>query len=375
MTSRSIALSHSPIVAGLTLLAACSSTPSPIDGGAPSDVGVDAFVPGPFTLTPFDRVRISSHSEDENFQNATAPVDLGGGPFESVVLHVALDTSCYPFERWSEDPPPAGQNYPASCDAFDRNFEFTLDPPADEGGAPGFELVRAITPFGGPATFDVDITDLANARPGTHQLRTHITTWSDGEGRVSGSHGGWWVTATIDVVHGTAPRRVLAAIPLFDGNLTSDATAVTVPFTLPEGTVSTRLEYRTTGHGGPNTDRDACIGPAEEFCRRQHTLRIDTLDLGSHEPWLNTCRPMCTIAHQESATGGFDYCMQNPTGSVDSVRAPRANWCPGRVTPPRVYDEQLVDVGPGAHEFEASVNAIAVGGSFRTSATIYAFGD
>jgi hypothetical protein len=44
-----------------------------------------------------------------------------------------------------------GVRRPADCDAFDRNFEIALDEPdADSGAPPGLELVRAITPFGGP---------------------------------------------------------------------------------------------------------------------------------------------------------------------------------------------------------------------------------
>ena len=79
------------------------------------------------------------------------------------------------------DPPPAGQNWPADCDAFDRNFDFFIDdapPGADGGGPTPFEVIHAITPFGGPEHLEVDLTDLANGLPGKHGLRVDdIDVW------------------------------------------------------------------------------------------------------------------------------------------------------------------------------------------------------
>src|SRR5688500_4973109 len=155
------------------------------DGAAGGDIdaGVETG-PAAYAVPVFDAVRISSDAAQTNFQQAAAEFDFGTGPFTKVTLVVDLGTTCYPFDSWKDNPPPAGQNWPADCDAFDRNFELSLDPPADEKiGPPALELVRAITPFGGPLHLEVDVTDVANGRPGKHQLRVVIPTWSDAAGK------------------------------------------------------------------------------------------------------------------------------------------------------------------------------------------------
>jgi len=104
--------------------------------------------------SPFlTRLAYSSASSDPNYQELGADLDLSGGPYLSATLSVDLSTTCVPFSSWAGDPPPKGQNWPADCDAFDRNFEISLDgpEPSDAGvmadAAPGLELVRAITPL------------------------------------------------------------------------------------------------------------------------------------------------------------------------------------------------------------------------------------
>ncbi|MBC7978495.1 MAG: hypothetical protein H7138_26210 [Myxococcales bacterium] len=118
----------------------------------------------PFTITALDHPWLSSFRAS---QSADAEVDLGAGPFTSVELVVELESPCYPFDKWERDPPPEGHNWPATCDAFDRIVDVTADP-TGEGGPPDFELMRGITPFGGPHTYTVDLTGWSNAHPGTH---------------------------------------------------------------------------------------------------------------------------------------------------------------------------------------------------------------
>lgn len=321
------------------------------------------------TVAVFDRVRIGSQSGAPNFQQSSSDFDFGAGPFARATLVVDLDTSCFPFERWRENAPPAGQNFPADCDAFDRNFEFTLDEPQRPGDAPALELVRSITPFGGPLHYEVDVTDLANGRPGAHRLRTFISTYSDAAGQVTGSNGGWWVSARFELESGPAPRRVLAVLPLVNGTVGPEGrSAPEVAFEVPSGATGARLEYRVTGHGGGRGDARYCIGPAEEFCSRSHRLTLDGEDLsGELLPWREDCATLCTWVPR--GTQGF--CMQNPTGLRQSVEAPRANWCPGSVTPPFVFERALA---PGRHAFRYEIDQIASGGSWRTSATLYIFG-
>lgn len=362
-------------------LVACSSNdeaaaPSGGSGGGAGDAGADTTAPpAPYTVDAFDKVRINSDSSKENFQHALTDVDFGAGPFEKVTLVVDLDTTCYPFDKWQDNPPPSGQNWPADCDAFDRNFEFYLDPAADPAtDPPGIELVRAITPFGGPLHLDVDVTDVANGLPGKHALKVVIPTWSDGAGQVSGSDGGWFVSAHLDVVPGTAPRKVLAVKSLFNGSQTKPDPIAAIPFEVPEGTTSSRLEYRATGHGGVTGASGCGLSPAEEFCLRTHALFVDEKSFTDVMPWRDDCDTLCTIAHQGPANGGFDYCQENPCGAIASVKAPRANWCPGSVTP--AYDFDVPELStPGSHSFRFQIGEVADGGSWRISTTFFAFGE
>jgi hypothetical protein len=328
----------------------------------------------PRVISAFDQVHVSSVAEAEFFQHAVAPVDLGTDSLTRATLSVNLESPCFPFEGWTPESIPEGHTYPRFCDGFDRTFTLSFDDPSDPAAEPpGIELVRAITPFGGPLRFDADITDVANGLHGVHDLHVDIQTWGDGAGQVSGSEGEWIVSARIILEPGPAPRSVLAVIPLVFENQTEAAPAPR-PFTVPEGTGSARIEYRTTGHGGAMVPDDvACIGPAEEFCQRTHALSVDGALLGELLPWRTDCAALCTLTPYEGVSPPIgQYCAENPTGLPASVRAPRANWCPGSVTPPFIFDNaELAEAGD--HELSIAVNTIAEGGQWTTSALYFAF--
>lgn len=362
------------------------------DGG-----GQDAASePGPpYTVTLLSNAPIGSDSSKPDFQKATASVELTGGPFASVSLVVDLVSPCFPWSNWTTDPPPAGQDWPADCDAFDRNFEMSLvEPEAADGSSagapPGLELIRAITPFGGPEHLEQDVTDAFNAIQGPRTFQVIIPTYSDSKGQVSGSNGGWIVSAQLNVTPGTPPSNVLAVIPLFYGSVTAgedlggpdaggaatdggEATAAVadIPFTMPPGTTSSRLEYRVTGHGGADNPSASCIGPAEEFCKRVHQVYLDNQRIEQVTPWRSNCSQLCTVTDG----GPFgSYCAQNPCGAESSVKAPRANWCPGSETPPYAWTPSALS-NPGAHTFRFAIDDVYPGGDWRVSATVYAYGD
>jgi hypothetical protein len=347
--------------------ASASSTSAATDA-ASSSTGAPSY-PEPFTLQALDAARIGSHDDEPGFQHAGADLDFGEGPFESVRLVVDLASTCFPFEQWDDDPPPAGENWPASCDAFDRNFEMRLFDPADEG-KPAIELVRAITPFGGPMRVEADVTDLVNGAPGPRRFDVHIATWSDAEGQVTGSDGGWTVSARFEVDPGPAPRRVLAVLPLFDGVIDEADGLAALPFEVPEGTTDGAIELRVTGHGG-GAATAGCIGPAEEFCHREHLVTVDGAAFATLDPWRTDCAAGCSDARYEP--WDLDYCAENPCGLPASVRAPRANWCPGSITPPFVLTGGALAV-PGAHDLGLQIPGLAEGGSWRVSATYVAYG-
>ncbi len=356
---------------GTVALSGCSDDARPNEDAGDSDAGADtASYPDPFTELAMDAVRISSTGSDGDFQTTSTELDLGDGPFASVTMTMTLGTTCYPFQQWADDPPPEGHNWPPKCDAFDRNFDIWLAPP--EGSEePRLVLMRAITPFGGPMEHQFDVTDIFNARPGSHELFAHISTWPDGSGRVSGSDGGWFVTVRFDVEPGPAPRNVLAVMPLENRYLGPGTFPETRNFSLPEGTTSGRVEYYVSGHGGGNDRSSACIGPAEEFCRRRHIVYVDDEEYPL-EAWREDCGDWCTLV--TDPTFGIEHCLENPTGDVRSVNAPRANWCPGTLTEAYVFEPESLGA-PGEHLFAYEIADIEEGGGWSVDAIVYAYGD
>jgi hypothetical protein len=342
-------------------------------GGAGGSGGAGGGTSSTYTTQAFDKTRITSDSSQPNFQKVFADIDFHDGPFASVKLIVDLESTCYPFDKWKDNPPPQGQSWPADCDAFDRNFDVALDTSEEPMAPPGLELAHAITPFGGPLHLEVDITDVANGLPGKHSLRAYIATWSDAEGKVSGSKGGWNVSAKIEATPGAAPRKVLAVQSLFYGSVTvPDGEPLT--FEVPEGAVSGKIEYRTSGHGGGDAG-PGCIGPAEEFCKRTHTLSLDGNPLPTVTPWRTDCKSLCTSATYTWPSGQeFTYCEENPCGAISSVKAPRANWCPGSMTAPYVWEDKPELGVPGPHTFQWKISTVASGGLWANSVTYFAYG-
>jgi len=370
-------------IAPLLLLAlgACQSDPLEVApegaAGAPVDTG-EAGSPTtggqgneaePSRAVVLDAVVISSNADAEHFQSATADVDFGEASVASAKLFVELTSPCFPFSKWVEQGVPAGQNWPARCDAFDRALSVSLDA-GEPGETPaGIELVRAITPFGGPLKVEVDVTDVVNGLPGVHQLRLSIDTWSDAEGLVSGSNGEWQASVILETTPGAAPRRVLAVVPLVLESQT-EVDAVPVTLEVPEGVGSARIDYLVTGHGAVRGL--GCIGPAEEFCQRAHELRLDGQLLEELSPWRNDCASLCTITPNDASAGPASYCAENPCGLPESVRAPRANWCPGSLTAPFAIEKPELTVA-GTHELTRRVQDLQEGGQWRVSATYFAF--
>ena len=365
--------------AALLGAAACSDdTQSTPDAAPTRDAAVDqdaaaadqagADMAAPHTIKLFDKVRINSKGT-VNVRKAEADFAFDKGPYAKVTLEVELDTSCYPFTKWQANPPPSGHKWPADCDAFDRNFEFLMDPPAQSIDPPALELVRAITPFGGPLKYTVDLTDLANGLPGKHKARVTISTWSDSKGQVTGSNGGWWVTARIKAEPGKAPRKVVTVKALFNHSFKKGTPRQEVTIDVPSAARSAKVEYRVTGHGGGAVD-SACIGPAEEFCQRWHKIYLDGKEVKKLAPWRKDCAKLCTETKYNSMT----YCKENPCGAISSVKASRANWCPGSVTPPEVWTFKEL-ASAGKHTFGYFIEKVAAKGSWRVSATYFAYGD
>ena len=339
-------------------------------GAAESEAGGGA-AGEPVVIDVLQAVQVSSDDAAEHVRRAVAEVDFGDEPVTRASLRVTLESPCFPFSKWAEQVP-KGQRWPEHCDAFDRTLSVALDEPADatdESALPAVELLRAITAFGGPLQVEADITDVVNGLPGVHELALGIDTWSDAQGLVSGSKGEWIASVEVSLWRGPAPRQVLAVLPLVRAPQT-EVSAAPLQFEVPAGTGSARLEYRVTGHGAVFSP--GCLGPAEEFCRRTHELRLDGELLAELSPWRDDCSSLCSMTGNDSGFGPATYCAENPCGDPNSVRAPRANWCPGSMTPPFVIEAPALTVA-GQHELLRRIPELAKGGLWTVSATYFAF--
>ena len=117
-----------------------------------------------------------------------------------------------------------------------------------------------------------------------------------------------------------------------------------------------------------------CVGPAEEFCDRRHSILIDGTEVKNIDAYREDCATYCTLTHYGPPDAGFDYCRENPAGLPASVRAPRANWFPGTMTPPFSWPDIPALATPGPHTFSFQVSSILMGGTWLVSAIYYAYG-
>lgn len=349
-------------------------TPTPIESKPePTPEKVDN---SPYTIQLFDNTTIHSVGK-VNVRSVKTKFKLRHKTFAQATFILDLKSPCYPLDNPNWSQVPAGHNWPAPCDAFDRNMDITLNP-GGKDGPPGFEFVRAITPFGGPLQVKANVTDLLNGvslkkLPGfEHVMRVGISTYSDGQGKVSGSKGSWIISARLELTPGAPPRNVIAAIPLFHHSYRhNDAKKEVAKFTIPEGVRSTILFYSVTGHGGGKADR-SCIGHADEFCRRMHVLYADDKQIHQFIPWRSDCKNYCTeVPHPRNSR--ITLCKENPCGNKNSVRAPRANWCPGTITPPHLERPQVYNT-PGEHSFGYAIRSVAKGGSWKVTSHILVYG-
>jgi hypothetical protein len=357
----------------VTATTACTS--EPLAPGETDDFGTSgaAGEPGQTPLAPLvvlSRVRISSNPDAEHHQQAEAEVDFGRDEVARATLRIKLESPCFPFAGWADQEIPSSHRWPLLCDAFDRGLSLTLDPGGEDDteAAPALELVRAVTPFGGPLELTQDITDIVNGLPGPHRLRLRIDTWADPDGQVSGAEGEWLADVELELEPGPAPRRVLAVLPLVYESQTEPETDPVI-FNVPNGTRTGRLEYRVTGHGA--VPELGCLGPAEEFCQRTHELRLGG-KLIELVPWRSDCAQLCTLTENTAELGPAQYCAENPCGAIESVRASRSNWCPGSMTGPFVVEDPTLAL-PGQHSVRRTIPELHEGGSWLVSLSYIAF--
>lgn len=283
--------------------------------GAPATI---AIVPG--------GTRISGVGGSPNYQAVTADATVPAGCYARAVLRFSVKTEC-------ESKPPSGQNWPPGCDPFDRLAYLTL---ADEGAPTPLHLLHAVTPFGGAATWEQDVTDLAPALVGKHRYRAFVSSVATADGQASGSDAGFEVGVELVVTPGPPPREVVAVVPVFRQRIEPATAPLGAEVTAPPGQspLRARLFFTTSGHGGKGNP------PCDEFCKKQNTVSVDGMAVYDQAPWTD-CPDTCTHVPASLSCGGKSWgykCKENPTACPPSATYPRANWCPSKIVAPRVID-------------------------------------
>ena len=197
------------------------------------------------------------------------------------------------------------------------------------------ELVRFITPFGGPSVYTADLTPLAPMLHGDVRLQALIDTYANP---------GWALSLKISFEReGVGFRRPAFAAPLFFvRDFKAERPTVRSRVRIPEGLDRPRLRMITSGHATDGRGGD-------EFVTRTHTLRINGEVVARWRPW--------------SENGG-QLRELNPTSGrfviggreVWSSDLDRSGWHPGLEVEPTIVP--LPELTPGEHEIELSIRDI-----------------
>lgn len=204
------------------------------------------------------------------------------------------------------------------------------------GGQVERELVRFVTPYGGPAVFEQDVTALGPLLHGQRTLRAYISTFSE--------EPGWTINVSLRYSADTigARRPHYARLLFADSHVTSASNTLRKTLTIPDGLDMPRLRVLTSGH--------ATDGTAEnEFVSCTHVLRIDGRIIARWRPW--------------SERGG-ELRELNPTAGrwkvdgreIRSSDLDRSGWHPGLAVEPMIIP--MPELTPGRHRIELTVLGI-----------------
>ncbi len=206
-----------------------------------------------------------------------------------------------------------------------------LGPPGAENPVV-VELMRFITPFGGAARFEQDVTSYAPILSGETTLRLHVSTWFSPA---------WKATLRLEYRPGEAGyRRPKLVLPLLgEHRLTARDSKRSVTVEIPaSGIALPRLHILTSGHGGP-----------QEFLTADHVLRIDGREIIRFRPWREdggTLHDSNPTSHRAPLDGRELW-----SSDID-----RSGWLPGSIVHP--YRVPLPELTPGRHVIEIEVVGI-----------------
>jgi hypothetical protein len=193
-----------------------------------------------------------------------------------------------------------------------------------DGAVQDYEIGRMLTPYGGAFGKDwefdwqVDVTDFRLLLKDSVEIEYEHTGWEPNEDR------GWKVKVEFEVIKGQPAYQAVSIQKIYDGAFrygdesnSIDKALVPVHFTTSRNASMGRFRIIQTGHG---MDRPDGCG---EFCNKYREFWFDEQMLHSRAIW-KECgdNPL----YPQAGTWIFD----------------RANWCPGDLVQPDIYDIPLV---------------------------------
>ncbi len=215
-------------------------------------------------------------------------------------------------------------------DRWDRagNLRLVVD------GRPDLELVRFITPYGGRAEYNFDVSDLGPLLHGRQSFRAFVDTWSSP---------GWKVDvllryepdSTWDAPNWAAPVYYAESFDRKDMPNGAD-----IKVDIPDGLKRVSLKILSTGHCTDGRD-------ADEFVSKANVISVDGAVVARFHPWRTDCRDNRAVnpytAHWKDGSWSSDY--------------NRSGWCPGSEVRPIEYD--LSDhLTPGKHTIHYQIEDI-----------------
>jgi hypothetical protein len=276
--------------------------PSGDGGGGRAGEGSGTPEPGlgaDQNVTAFDGTHVYFAAENHRTVDVAVSFPEAGPLFDRITLNLAL--RC-----------PSGL-----CDWWDRLGWLSVV--RDEGGQQTeIEILRFVTPYRVPGSWQLDVTDLRPLLAGKVTLRAFIDTWV-GPGHANGD--GWLVDASFDFHGGKPKREAIAAIPVWppaehEHGDPAKPLALEASITLPVDAGTAILRSFVTGHGQGNA------GNCAEFCSLEHHLEIAG-DPRTRTVWRDDC-PDTAVPDQ-----------------LGSWRYSRAGWCPGATVEPWTEDLQM----------------------------------
>lgn len=188
------------------------------------------------------------------------------------------------------------------------------------------ELARMISPYGSRFTPDWKFTWKTDVTDFSFLLHDSVEIEFNHTGYESNNDRGWVITIEFELTEGAPTMETLGFLKLWNGsfpygNINDDIENYLIPITFNgENADIARVRILQTGHG--MDEQENCA----EFCSKFRSLYFDDKLIEQKQIWLECAdNPL----YPQAGTWIFD----------------RANWCPGSMVKPDIYDFELNDTG------------------------------